>query len=106
MRHRAGARPRHRAPLSYRPADTYFWGGLLLCFTVGLVAAGVHESYVAGDWYWFTAFMLGEAGCFVLYFLNVYDWLRWMNRTPDYTFVCSDVACPHEYEHDQHPGRH
>lgn len=101
-----GKHNKRQPPTLYSPLRTYFSGGLLICLTIGLVAAGVHESYLARDWWWFAGFMLGEAGCFVLYFGIVRAWISWTTLTSDYISVCTDVVCPDEYEHDEHPGRY
>jgi hypothetical protein len=88
---------------TYRPATTYFWAGILLCFTVGIVAAGVYESWLAEDWGWTVTFLVGELGCLILYFWIVASWVNWSHLSGDFEPDEADVGCSREHN-DQHPG--
>lgn len=93
-----GVRQRRRTPI-YRPGEVFFWAGILLCVTVGLVAAGVYESWRVRDWGWCWFFLVGEAGCIALYFWIVQSWLLWQDQSGEFLPVPGDV----ESERDLDP---
>lgn len=76
----------------YDPGSMYFWAGLLMCLTVGLVAAGVYETWVRHMWIMVGVCLATEAACFAMYFYIVYLWMFWMNLTGDYADVAEDVV--------------
>lgn len=98
-----GGRHQRRPTITYRPERNYFWAGILLCFTVGMVAAGIEESWTAGHWWWLAVFGTGEIVAIILYFWIVASWLVWMDRTSDCEPEDPDVTFPRE-RHHQHPG--
>jgi hypothetical protein len=89
---------RRRSPIVYDPGENYFWAGLLLCFTFGIMLAGIYETYLARDWWWLGGFVAGETGCVVLYFWIVTHWLGWMTPSADYKFVDEFVDLPDEHD--------
>src|ERR1041384_3773300 len=93
-----------RVPVVYNPGDMYFRAGLLLCFTFGILLAGIEESFLAADWPWFWFFTGGEIGCVVLYAWIVWSWLRWNAPLADYKNVDEFVDSPHE-RNDNRPDQ-
>jgi hypothetical protein len=98
-----GIRRRGRGVPTYDPNNTFYYGGLLLCFTFGMVLAGIRESILAGDWAWFWFFVAGEVITVVLYFWNVWCWLKFPGPKDEYEDVESTVEWWDGYDH-QHPG--
>lgn len=96
-----GIRRGRRVPTLIDPNNQYFFGGLLLCFTFGMMLAGIEESYRAGDWAWMWVFIAGEAALVVLYFWNVWRWLKFSTPENDYSGVSPDVDSRHGYDHHQ-----
>lgn len=88
---KVGIRRGRRVP-TYDPNNTFYGAGLLLCFTFGVILAGIHESFLAGDWIWFWGFVTGEIGCIVLYFWNVWSWLKFPSLSDDYGGVDLDAS--------------
>lgn len=77
---RVGARGRHRASTPwYRPSDTYFWGGILLCVAFGMSAVGACEAWRYQDFWWAAFFAAMNLGSAALYFVMVTGWLFWIN---------------------------
>lgn len=89
-----GRRRQRRVPI-HHPGSVFFWAGILLCVTVGLVAAGVYESWTAGDWGWCAFFLAGEVGAIILYFWIVWSWTVWMHRTVDSNVADENVGSFH-----------
>lgn len=86
-----GTSRRGRGVPTYDPNNSFYFGGLLICFTFGMMLAGIHESFLAGDRVWFWCFVAAEAGLVVLYFWNVWCWLQFTNLSDDYNNVSPDV---------------
>lgn len=83
------------------PNNGFWYAGLLICFTFGMMLAGIEESFRAGDKGWFWFFVAGQAGLTVLYFWNVWCWLKFPNPEDDYAGVTPDVDSRHGHNHHQ-----
>jgi hypothetical protein len=60
---------------------------------------------MAGDWIWFWFFVTGETGLVVLYFLNVWWWLKFPSHPEDYDDSYEDVWSGYGYDnYHEHPG--
>jgi hypothetical protein len=81
----------------------YFWAGMLLCVTFGVIAAGIFESWTAHLWWWLGFMIAAEVMCFALYFEVVRCWLIWMNLSGDITDLLSEVISGDERSPE--PGR-
>lgn len=101
-------RERRGMPTLYRPSNVFFWTGMLLCLAFGLTLAGIHAAVVAEDWYWALLFILGEICCVVLYFWNVWSWLRYNGQSDDYICAYEVVGSwdDSDADLDFHPGEH
>jgi hypothetical protein len=69
---------------TFDPDNSFYYAGLLLCLTFGMSLAGIEESLRAGDRIWTWAFVAGAAGCVVLYFWNVWCWVKFPSLADDY----------------------
>lgn len=98
-----GIRRGRRVPTLIDPSNQFFYGGILMCFTFGMMLAGIEESCRASDWIWFWGFVAGNASLAVLYFWNVWCWLKFDPPTDDYYGVTPDVDSWHGYD-NHHPG--
>lgn len=92
-----GVRLQRRASI-FRPGEAFFWAGILLCVTVGLVAAGVYESWRQRQWGWCWFFLAGEAGSIAMYIWIVRSWLLWMDQSGEFLPVLGDVESEHDLD--------
>lgn len=78
-----GIRRGRRVP-TIDPNNSFFYGGILICVTFGFVAAAIAEAYQAGDRGWMWSFIAGDAALLVLYFWNVWCWVKFPHPEDEY----------------------